>query len=257
MSKQLQHKLFHYHTLPPADVWNKINLALDEKSDQQFSERLFQYEVTAPTFMWDIIAVSLNEKETQVTRLTKRFVKPLRYSAAAAALIGIAVLVSLLINKKSVSEEVALSPVIKQKISSPVSSATKEKQADSFIENSGNNKSSDIVYSNNKKTFIRKALPLYTHSAVTALNELTDHVVTHNYPIATSTVLDRYIIFSKSSGDAFRLSRKLYHLFACSDTDENCKENIEAMQQRMADPTLMASADFSGILDLIRNMNIQ
>lgn len=257
MSKHLHHKLFHYHTQPPADVWNKINLALDEKTDQPFSERLHQYEVTAPTFMWNMIAASLNENDTQVIPLTKRYVKPLRYSAVAAALIGIAVLVSLLINKKSVSEEVTLFPAIKLEVSPPLSSATKEKQADRFTENSANNDRSDRVSSNNKKTFIKKALPLYSYTAVSDLTELTNHVVTHNYPIETSIVLDRYIIFSKSSGDAFRLSRKLYHLFACSDTDENCKEKIEIMQQKMADPTLMASADFSGILDLIRNMNIQ
>lgn len=257
MSKQLQHKLFHYHAQPQADVWDKINVALDENSNHQFPEKLFQYEITPPPFIWESISVVLNKNETPAALFRKRLIKPFRYIAAAAALIGIAVLVSLLINKKSVLEEVTLSPVIKQNISSPIIPANTEKRTNSFIENSGHNKSNELVFTNTRKGFIKKALPLYAHSPVIALQELTDHVVTHNYPIETSTRLDRYIIFSKSSGDAFRLSRKLYHLFACSDTDKNCKENIEAMQHKMADPALMASADFSGILDLIRNMNTQ
>lgn len=257
MSKQLQHKLFDYYAHPPPDVWDKINGALNENSDLQFAERLVQYEVAAPPFIWDAIAVSLNEKETPVVTFRKRFIKPLRYSGAAAALIGIAVLVSLFINKKSVSEEVALSPIIKKNTPSSVLPAVTEKQTETFIENNGYYKSHDVVYTNNKKAFHKRALPLYAHSSVAPITELTNQVIKHNYPIETSTLLDRYLIFSTSSGDAFRLSRKLYHLFNCSDTDENCKENIEAIQQKMADPALMASADFSGILDLIRNMNTQ
>jgi len=164
--------------------------------------------------------------------------------------------VSLLANRNPISEDVAISPVINQNMPTPVLPADTEKQTETFIENNGFNKSHEMVYTNNNKPS-QRALPLYAESSLTSFTELTNQVIRHNYPIETSTLLDRYIIFSKSSGDAFRLSRKLYHLFKCSDTDENCKENIEAIQQRMADPSLMASADFSGVLDLINNMNKQ
>ena len=256
MSEQLKHKLFDYHAQPPANAWNKLNNSLNENSDHRVSERLLQYEVNPPDLVWNNISASLNENEKPVAPFKIRFLKPLKYATVAAALISIVVLVSLFANRNPVSEDVAISPVINQNMPTPVLPADTEKQTETFVENNGFNKSHEMVYTNNIKPSHR-ALPLYTESSFTPFTELTDQVVRHNYPIETSVLLDRYIIFSKSSGDAFRLSRKLYHLFKCSDTDENCKENIEAIQQRMADPALMASADFSGVLDLIKNMNKQ
>lgn len=255
MSEQLQHKLFHYHEQPPATTWDKINAALTENGDHLGSDKLIQYEEAPPPFIWDKISTALNENKAPGVLLKKPNVKTFRYSATAAAVIGVAVLISLVVSRKSVSEDVATSPVTKQNILSPVLPADTEKQTDTFIEINRGSKSHDMVYTGNKKVPLKRAMPLYAHSSVAPLTELTNHVVKHNYPIETSGSLNRYIIFSKSSGDAFRLSRKLYHLFKCSDTDENCKENIEAIQQRMADPALMASADFSGVLDLINNMN--
>ena len=254
MSEQLQHKLFHFHAQPPATTWDKINAALNENGDHLVSDKLLQYEEVPPPFTWDKISTALNENKAPIVLLKKPYVKAFRYSAAAAAVIGVAVLISLLVSKKSVSEDVATSPVTKQNILSPVLPADTEKQTDTFIEIREGNKSG-WVYTGNKKASPKRALPLYAHSSEGPFTELTNHVVKHNYPIETSSFLNRYIIFSKSSGDAFRLSRKLYHLFKCSDTDENCKENIEAIQQRMGDPALMASADFSGVLDLLKSMN--
>jgi len=256
VSEQLKHKLFDYHAQPPANAWNKINHSLNENIDHRVSDKLLQYEVNPPRVVWNNISSSLNENEKPVVPLKIRFLKPLKYATVAAALISIVVLVSLLANRNPVSEDVAISPVINQNMPTPVLPADTEKQTKTFIENNGFNKSHEMVYANNNKPS-HIALPLYAESSLTPFTELTNQVIRHNYPIETSTLLDRYIIFSKSSGDAFRLSRKLYHLFKCSDTDENCKENIEAIQQRMADPALMASADFSGVLDLINNMNKQ
>ena len=257
MSQELKNKLFHYHAQPPVNAWDKINATLNENSDHRISERLLQYEVNPPASMWDYISASLHENEKPLIPFKIRFLKPLKYAAVAASLIGIIVLMSLLVNRKTTSGDVAISPVNNQIIATPILPADTEKQTKTSIENDGYTKSHEGAYAHNSKMFHKRALPLYPQSSASSVTELTNQVVGHNYPIETSTTLDRYIIFSKSSGDAFRLSRKLYHLFNCSDTDENCKENIQAIQQRMADPTLMASADFSGILDLLKNMNKQ
>ena len=255
MSEQLRHKLFNYYAQPPANARNKINSALNENGDDQLSDRLLQYEVNPPKLIWDNISASLNKNEKDIVPFKIRFFKSVKYVAVAAALISIVVFVSLFVNRKAISEEVGLSPVINQNITPPVLPADTEKQTNISIETDGYNKSLVMVYTNNKKASNKRVLPLYGQFPNAQLTDLTNQVIRHNYPIETSTLLDRYIIFSKSSGDAFRLSKKLYHLFNCSDTDENCKENIEAIQLRMADPALMASADFSGVLDLIKNMN--
>ena len=251
MSEQLKHKLFDYTVEPDANAWDKINHSLNKNIDLGVSDRLLQYEINPPGSVWNKILVSLNENEKDIRPFKIRFLRPLKYAAVAAAMIGIIVLVSLLVSRKPVEEDVAISPVINQNRPTPLQ--TEGNQTETFIENNGLNKSHKMVHASNNKASQRALL--LNATSLSSFTELTDRVVQHNYPIETSTLLDRYIIFSKSSGDAFRLSRKLYHLFKCSDTDENCKENIEAIQQRMADPALMASADFSGVLDLLKSMN--
>jgi hypothetical protein len=89
-----------------------------------------------------------------------------------------------------------------------------------------------------------------------ALNE-TALVLQNKQPIVQADVLDRYVLFSKASGEAVRLSKKLFALFACADDKENCKEDIESVQKKMASPELMASTDFTGMLDMLQNMNNQ
>ena len=205
MSEQLQHKLFHFHAQPPATTWDKINAALNENGDHLVSDKLLQYEEAPPPFTWDKISTALNENKAPIISLKKPYVKAFRYSAAAAAVIGVAVLISLLVGRKSGSADVATSPVTKQNILSPVLPADTEKQTDTFIEIREGNKSG-WVYTGNKKASLKRALPLYAQSSEGPFTELTNHVIKHNYPIETSSFLNRYIIFSKSSGDAFRLS---------------------------------------------------
>ena len=53
------------------------------------------------------------------------------------------------------------------------------------------------------------------------------------------------------------LSKKLLNLFICSEVNEYCKLNIEMVKGRMASPSVLASADFPGVLELLQSMNNQ
>jgi hypothetical protein len=255
LSKQLQHKLLNYNAQPPAQVWDKISIELDNSKEDIFSERMANYELIPPSFIWDKISIALNESETTVLPIRNRFSRPLKYSSAAAGLIAIAVLVSLLINKKSVSE-VASTPDTKQNIASPVTPTITEKQPQVSFENPDKDKSESLVYNNNERTSA-KILPLHAYSSYSALKKRATRVIDHSYPIEEPEYMNRYIIFSETPGEAFRLSKKLFDLFACSDYNKTCKENIEAAQQKMLDPSIMASADFSGIMEALQIMNNQ
>jgi hypothetical protein len=254
MDDQLKNRIFNYNAQPPDDVWDKINSGLDEESAQHFTGKLIKYELAPPPFVWDNVVASLDKNESTVIPFRKRFSKPLRYSTAAACLIGIAVFVSLLINKRSVSGEVANTPGVKQNISIINPAENTKQLPDSPLQNS-DPVNYDLVTI--KKAHAKKVSLLHSPSAANNLDERTNHVVSHNYPIKTSTELDRYIIFSTTTGEAFRLSKKLFDLFACSSDNENCRQNIEYMQQRMASPAIMASADFSGLMDILQTMNNQ
>jgi hypothetical protein len=253
MSKQLQHKLSNYNPSPPAEVWNKISVSLDNSKEYLFSKRLTNYELTPPPFIWDKITDVLEENPAPITPIRNRFSRPLKYSSAAAGLIAIAILVSLLIDKKSVSE-VVTTPDIKQNIASP---AALPIQSQVSLENFDSNKSEKLGYNTNIERPAIKILPLHAFSSYSALKKRAARVIDHSYPIEEPEYMSRYIIFSETSGEAFRLSKKLFDLFACSDYNMACKENIEAAQQKMLDPSIIASADFSGVLDALQIMNNQ
>jgi hypothetical protein len=253
MNEQLKNKIFNYNAKPPDDVWDKLNSALDEAPAEHFTGKLIKYELAPPPFVWDNIVASLDKNESKAIPFTKRFSKPLRYTTAAACLVGIAVFVSLLINNRSVSGEVANTPG-KQNILIINSADSTKQLPDNSLQRSDPAKY-DLVTT--KKVYAKKVSLLRTPSSANNLDERINHVISHTYPIKTSTELDRYIIFSTTTGEAFRLSKKLFDLFACSSDNENCRQNIEYMQQQMASPAIMASADFSGLMDILQTMNNQ
>lgn len=254
MNEQLKNKIFNYNVPAPDGVWDKINNALDEELSENFTDKLIKYELAPPSSVWNKVAVSLDENEVTVIPFKKRFSKVLKYSAAAACLAGIAVLVSLLINKQSVSSETANSPGVKQNVLTIKPSNGTSPTPDTFLQNSD---PVDHDLASAKKISTKKVSLLHAPASANSLEERTDYMISHNYPIQTPNELDRYIIFSTTTGEAFRLSKKLFDLFACSSNNEICRENIESMQQQMASPTMMASADFSGLMDILQNMNNQ
>ena len=251
MEKELQHKLFNYQAEPPASIWDKINVVLDREADKPFPERLAKYEEDPPPFIWDNVAASLDEIEQKTIPLRQRFSKPLRYSAAAACLIAVAVLITLLINKNSVSADTSLTTVSPSTTVPASEGAKTENQSNAGGDTNDNSNSINHAKNQNNKISpirVKNTTPSFKRS---------NYVVAHNLPTAVTDMPQRYIIYASSSGDAFRISKKLFDLFACSDVDEKCRENIELMQQQAASPNIMASADFSGLLDLLQSINNQ
>jgi hypothetical protein len=93
------------------------------------------------------------------------------------------------------------------------------------------------------------------HSNYKKSNPRLKQVIANNYTIVNSDFLDRYTIFSKTTGEALKISKKLFNLFLCSEKNEFCKLNIEMVQGQLASPSVLASADFSGVMDLLQSMN--
>lgn len=251
MEKELQHKLFNYEALPPAGAWDKINVVLDEEASKPFPQRLTNYEHDPPPFLWDNIAASLNENEQRTIPFKQRFSKPLRYSAAAACLIAVTVIITLLINKNSVSADASLTSISPSK-AVPVTEESKTE--DQNI--AGNENNDNPIGVNHTEDKNKRISPIRIKNSTPAFNR-GNYVVANNSPKVEIDIPERYIIYASSSGDAFRISKKLFDLFACSDVNEKCRENIELMQQQVAAAGIMSSADFSGLLDLLQNINNQ
>ena len=248
MEKELQHKLFNYQAPPPVGVWDKINVVLEEEASKPFPERLSNYEEAPPPFIWDNVAASLDESKHRAIPLRQRFSKPLRYSTAAACLIAVSMLIALLINKNSVSNDAGLTTMQLPK----TVTATPQKE----YQNIAGEKSDNNISSANHVQDQIKISPIRIKNTSPTFKR-GSYVVANNSPKVEIDMPERYIIYASSSGDAFRISKKLFDLFACSDVNEKCRENIELMQQHVAAPGIMSSADFSGLLDLLQNINNQ
>src|SRR5690242_2547379 len=105
MSSPIQNKLLHYEVPPPAGNWEKIAASLDEVHPGSLSEKLYHFEAAPPQDIWQKINQKLSSKnQARVIPFYVRYRRPLKYSGAVAIFIFAAVLVSLLVSKKTESE---------------------------------------------------------------------------------------------------------------------------------------------------------
>ena len=64
---------------------------------------------------------------------------------------------------------------------------------------------------------------------------------------------------ANDKGKVVRLSKKVIPVFNCADNYKSsnnlaCKENIELLQHKMATSLISASADFGGLVDLLKDL---
>ncbi len=252
---ELQHKLFHFEAEPPAKLWNKIAESLDGEITQEFPERLFHFQSQPPAHIWEQIESELNAPK--VIPLTKRYPKVYRYGSVAAILFGAALCINLFLNKKS-SGETNGSVITEQNISTSTlpnnDEATQNNNSSPLLSQTTTDVATTTRAKRRKATRLK---PLPADDRPVAFSQTANVIVPKDLPVVQSDIPDRYIVFSKATGEAVRLSKKLFSLFACSDKFEDCRQDIESAQQRMASPTMMASTDFNGVLDLLQNMNTQ
>jgi hypothetical protein len=163
--------------------------------------------------------------------------------------------VNLIFNKKSAPTEPTAFPGEEQNSLPRTSPLVTEKMSLGFSTdaNRTDDRTAKSVAEHKRKK--SQKMPLLNYAPSVNAEELTDRVVEDNYGIEEPQFLDRYMIFSKASGEAFRLSKKLFHLFACSDNDENCKQLIVSMQEQMADPSITLAGDFPAVLAVLQNMD--
>ncbi len=76
--------------------------------------------------------------------------------------------------------------------------------------------------------------------------------------IVQNNAVDKYMIYSSSSGSVVKLPKKLYDLFSCA-SDPNtaqadwCKQNIKTLQQKIAQKA-PPSTDFAAMLDMLKHL---
>ncbi|HEX2534488.1 MAG TPA: hypothetical protein VHK69_12170, partial [Chitinophagaceae bacterium] len=72
--------------------------------------------------------------------------------------------------------------------------------------------------------------------------------------VSRSELLDRYLLRTDGTGNAVRLSHKVFDLLACSRWDADCRLQVEALKARLASPALANACDFSGLLEVLQQL---
>ena len=259
MKEQLSNKLYHFQAEPSAEAWDKIASSLDSDPNSLFHQKLFNYSANPPEHLWNSIADNLEEESiTPVIPITKRYNKVFRYGGVAAGILVFAFVVSIFFNKTSVSTGTSSLEVLPQNSNTPIQTEQQSTSAQNEI--SAESRTNDLTNSNHEidknrnKWIAKKIAALNKKPSTASINTRISTVVSSQYPVVQTDMLERYILFSQTSGDAIRLSKKLFNLFSCPDNKINCKENIETVQQQVASPTMIASTDFTGMLELLQNV---
>lgn len=261
MSKELQNRLSNFEAEPPAKLWDKIVATLDTETEEHFPEKLFNFQANPPKHVWDNIEKTLNESQTPVIPIKKRFATLYHYGSAAAVLIATALFLNLFFNKQSSGNLAGSANTNKQSIPSSIQPTNTKPESVFEKENDSKKGTDDYAFlrpRRDRNDQLRNIPSLAPKSRAVSMARYSHVIVPTNVPVVKSQVLDRYIILPQTSGGVIRLSKKLYTLFACADNNsEDCKQNIQSIQKRMASSAMMASTDFNGMLDLLQTVNKQ
>jgi hypothetical protein len=246
MSSNLQNKLFHYEATPPEKVWDEVAAALDSGIDHAFTRRLQEFEATPPPSAWTRIEKQLSQtdRDTPVIPFFKKYRRPLKIVGAAAAILFLAVITSLLlVSKKSVSE----TPMEAARVDKPPvagDSPIIEKEKPEVVTTLA------TVAGTVSKEPIRTKAKAATQKAVMA-SRYTSSAETVQ-PINYHSYSDKYMMYSDGNGHSVRLPKKIYDFFVCPEHDLPCRDRLKGLQQKIAASAL--SPGFTGMLDMIQNL---
>jgi hypothetical protein len=91
MTGNWQHKILHFESLPPREVWKKIADQLDEEyeaGDILISKKMDDYEIIPPAFILENVLASLNSDQSSKAP-ARIFAFPLKQVAIAVVTIGL------------------------------------------------------------------------------------------------------------------------------------------------------------------------
>ncbi|MFL5786884.1 MAG: hypothetical protein ACJ748_02425 [Flavisolibacter sp.] len=254
MSSKIQSKLMQYEATPPPGAWNKITAALDEDATASYKDKLYDFEELPPVQIWNKIKDQLaSHTPAKVIPFFKRYSRPLKYFGAAGLIIFIAVSFALLLGKRTGSEETvdnvtnktqpALNSIVPSIENNSVTPSVKQF---SFIKSRS---------SKNNNQVRRSIYNIGTHllnSGILMNSFFPEMAVQKQSDEDYNSYSDKFMVYSDDDGNATRLPKKVYDLFACKQADNNCRERIKNLQQKIANSAF--ASDFSGILDMLHNL---
>jgi hypothetical protein len=260
MSSDLKNKMLQWETRPPNEAWNRIAASLDTDDEYSLSQKLSTFQSLPPMHVWENIEAELEAHEpSRVISFYKKHKLALHYSGAAAALIFAAVLISLTVSKKTVSSELtqrSSMQSIPQLQGDYPAANSKDVRTDTNdhidSQNFSGQQSTDIIAGVTANSTTK-------HSSKTSFNKIPSsgyRALMAEWKQAKDSLVNHYFVHTDQRGASIRFSSKLYDLLECSDewTESECAQQIKLWQQKAATSAMYASADFTGVLEILKSM---
>jgi hypothetical protein len=238
MSTRLRDRLIQYEVAPPPNVWEGVREALLQE-EPALAARLSSFEITPPVNSWSAIKKSL-EGEARAGNTRSAFRRFPRYAAAAAVLVLIFISARYILSRNddplpTVAKE-STEPVqlpVKENPQITTAAPVKQEQETTAVEKNGTARTVPSLKKENKR--------LVATAPAVRMNP------------------NRYLTKENEEGNTVRLSRKVAPLFNCAEdlaswNSIRCRENIQVMQEKMAQTLISPSSDFAGLVDLLRSL---
>lgn len=257
MDSQIQNKLLQYAPKPPEKIWEAIAGSLDETFSPSLSEKLYQFEQTPPAEVWDNIHTQLTTPETApVKRLPNKHQIALRYIAAAAILLFIAIGILLLVGRRTGSSDLSKIEYTNQNQRLNSGSATADAKKPS--ENNGLSLTSIYASKNGyhrnssaEERLQNKMQPKMHLGSVVVSKSFIPRIAEAKQTVANNGSAEKYMVYSDGNGHVIKMSKKLFDFIACVKEDIMCQQQMESLQQKFASTV---NTDFTGVLEMLKNL---
>ena len=256
MSSSLQEKLLQYAPEPPQKVWEEIADSLDA-SASTLSDKLYQFEETPAAEVWNKINNKLdNNQPAKVLPFFQRHKTVLRYGAAAAILIFVAVAAVLLVNRKNESGSMATIPANSQsqpaQTNSTVPAPDVEPKSTLLAEIPENNSNVRESLGDEKRNLLHRLRPQMQLGSVELAKNFIPETAERKQTVDLGEPLEKYMVYSDGDGNAMKLPKKLFDFISCVKENILCKEEMQQLQEKFAAADF--SNDFTGVLEMIKNL---
>lgn len=233
MSQTLKDKLYHFSAIPPERTWSSVAEALDEQEPFNV-QRLSNFEEVPASHNWEKITAGL-EAPVQPKSATPLFRLPRAVKIAVAAVVLGLVAFGIIrtmntqplgVEGRARTEQQPQSPAVPGEAPVLKETLPDDKKAQT------------------------KGLPTSGRLAAVETAKATREIKLRG---------SRYVTINNEEGKTVRLSKKAYTMMACAENPtavnyNNCKENIQMMQQKMSGSLISASGDFGGLVDMVKSL---
>lgn len=260
MQTDWKERLKNWAPEPPEGAWGRLSDALPQNEPPVYAKKLHDFTETPPPAAWSAIEQQLHTKKelAPVVQMGSRK-KWMRIAAVAASVIALFVLAQPFFSSQNDTDTIPTNSTATQQQIGPL-----EQLIDRGIQTTENIISGKQQSQGNAaQRYIAGVLlppkpsdPLPVLEADDLAGEPFYEVTNAGSLQMDNSLVERYIALPVTEDEGVRLSKKLYSIYRCEEQPDPsaCFERLSAMRSRMATPSLLATADFGGIMEVIQSV---